>query len=145
MGVLMLEEDGVSVGIGVFDVEKTGGVEYQYLYVPGTEYWAMYLVVHTLRGVFDEREGRYAGTWYSYVTCVAPPTKKMSFRRFFAQIYDWKHLYRCIFSFTAFCRSVTTSATLLIPKCTTWRWTLRCSNYSVAKRCLLYTSPSPRD
>ena len=30
-------------------------------------------------------------------TCVAPPTKKTSFRRFFAQIYDWKHLYLCIF------------------------------------------------
>ena len=30
-------------------------------------------------------------------TCVAPPTKKTSFRRFFAQIYDWKHLCLCIF------------------------------------------------
>ena len=38
------------------------------------------------------------------------------------------------FSCTTFRRSATTSATLLIPKCTTRRWTLRCSNYSVAKR-----------
>ena len=30
-------------------------------------------------------------------TCVAPPTKKVIFRRFFAQIYDWKHLYLHIF------------------------------------------------
>ena len=30
-------------------------------------------------------------------TCVAPPTKKKPFRRFYAQIYDWKHLYLCIF------------------------------------------------
>ena len=43
-----------------------------------------------------------------------------------------------------FRRSATTSATLLIPKCTTGRWTLRCSNYSVAKRqqfsCVLSTA-----
>ena len=97
--MLMLEEDGVSVGIGVFDVEKTGGVEYQYLYVPGTEYWAMYLVVHTLRGVFDEREGRYAGTWYSYVTCVAPPTKKMSFRHFFLHKSMTGSTSTCLFFF----------------------------------------------
>ena len=30
-------------------------------------------------------------------TCVAPPTKKMSFRRFLARISDWKHLYLCSF------------------------------------------------
>ena len=33
------------------------------------------------------------------------------------------------FSCTTFRRSATTSATLLILKCTTRRWTLRCSNY----------------
>ena len=48
------------------------------------------------------------------------------------------------FSCTTFCRSATTSITLLIPKCTTRRWTLRCSNYSVAKRqlfsCALITA-----
>ena len=38
------------------------------------------------------------------------------------------------FSCTTIHRSVTTLATLLIPKCTTRRWTLRCSNFSVAKR-----------
>ena len=38
------------------------------------------------------------------------------------------------FSCTTIRRSVTTSATLLIPKCTTRRWTLRRSNHSVAKR-----------
>ena len=38
------------------------------------------------------------------------------------------------FSCTTFRRSATTSATPLIPKCTTRRWTLRRSNYSVAKR-----------
>ena len=38
------------------------------------------------------------------------------------------------FSCTTFRRCATTSATPLIPKCTTRRWTLRCSNYSVAKR-----------
>ena len=38
------------------------------------------------------------------------------------------------FSCTTFRRSATTLATLLIPKCTTRRWTLRCSNYSVANR-----------
>ena len=26
-------------------------------------------------------------------TCVEPPTKRMSFRRVCAQVYDWKHLY----------------------------------------------------
>ena len=50
------------------------------------------------------------------------------------------------FSCTTFRRSATTSATLLIPKCTTPRWTLRCSNYSVAKRqqfsCALSTAAS---
>ena len=40
----------------------------------------------------------------------------------------------CYFSCTTFRHSTTTSATLLILKCTTRRWTLRCSNYSVAKR-----------
>ena len=67
----------------------------------------------------------------TYRTCVAPPTNKMSFRRFFAQIYDWKHLYLCIFLVR---HPATTSATVLLPKCTTRRWTLRCSNYSVAER-----------
>ena len=38
------------------------------------------------------------------------------------------------FSCTTLRRCATTSATLLIPKCTTRRWTPRCSNYSVAKR-----------
>ena len=38
------------------------------------------------------------------------------------------------FSCTTFRRSATTSATVLTPKCTTRRWTLRCSNDSVAKR-----------
>ena len=38
------------------------------------------------------------------------------------------------FSCTTFRRCATTSATPLIPKCTTRRWTLRCSHYSVAKR-----------
>ena len=38
------------------------------------------------------------------------------------------------FSCTTFRRSATTSATLLIPKCTTRRWNLRCSYYRVAKR-----------
>ena len=28
---------------------------------------------------------------------MAPPTKKVSFHRYFAQIYDWKLLYLCIF------------------------------------------------
>ena len=69
----------------------------------------------------------------TYITCVAPPTKKCHFR-FYAQIYDWKHLYLCIFLVPTFRRSATTSATLLIPKCTTRRWTLGCSNCSVAKR-----------
>ena len=45
-----------------------------------------------------------------------------------------------------FHRSAATSATLLVPKCTTWRWTLRCSNYGVAKRqqfsCALSTATS---
>ena len=30
-------------------------------------------------------------------TCVATPTKQTSFRQHFSQIYDWKHLYLCIF------------------------------------------------
>ena len=52
------------------------------------------------------------------------------------------------FSCTTFRRSATTSDTLLISKCTTRRWTLRCSNYScsVAKRqqfpCALRTATS---
>ena len=50
------------------------------------------------------------------------------------------------FSCTTFRRSATTSATLLIPKCTTRRWSLRCSNYIVAKRqqfsCALSTATS---
>ena len=69
----------------------------------------------------------------AHATCCTSHTK-MIFRRFFAQIYDWKHLYLCIFLGTTFCRSAATSATLLIPKCTTRRWTLGCSNCSVAKR-----------
>ena len=50
------------------------------------------------------------------------------------------------FSCTTFRRFATTSATLLIPKWTTRRWTLRWSNYSVAKRqqfsCALSTATS---
>ena len=50
------------------------------------------------------------------------------------------------FSCTTLRRSATTSATLLIPKCTTRRWTLRYSNHSVAKRqqfsCALSTATS---
>ena len=42
----------------------------------------------------------------------------------FAQIHDWNPLY-LFFSCTTFRRSSTTSATLLIPKCTTRRWNLR--------------------
>ena len=38
------------------------------------------------------------------------------------------------FSCTTFRRSATSSAELLIPKCTTRRWTVRCFNYSLAKR-----------
>ena len=82
--------------------------------------------------------------------------KKTSFRRFFAQIYDapppvlyhpQKNVISSIFCTNlrldsrlpvffscTFRSSATTSTTLLIPKCTTRRWTLRCSNYSVAKR-----------
>ena len=35
----------------------------------------------------------------AHATCVAlhHPQKKTFFCRFFAQIYDWKHLYLCIF------------------------------------------------
>ena len=67
--------------------------------------------------------------------CVAPPTKKkMSFRRFFAQTYDWKHLYLVYFSCTTFRHSATTPATLVIRKCTILRRTLWCSHYGVAKR-----------
>ena len=41
----------------------------------------------------------------------------------------------CVFFYnTTFRRSATTSATRLFPKSTTRRWTLRWSNYSVAKR-----------
>ena len=78
-------------------------------------------------------EGDICGRFLNdHLCCTAH--KKMTFRRFFAQIYDWKHLYLCIFLGTTFCRSAATSATLLIPKCTTRRWTLRCSNYRVANR-----------
>ena len=49
----------------------------------------------------------------------------------------------CVFFYnTTFRRSATTSATLLIPKCTAWRWTLRCSNDSVAKRQHFSCAPS---
>ena len=33
----------------------------------------------------------------SRYTCVAPPTTKTFFCRFFEQAHDWKHLYLCIF------------------------------------------------
>ena len=45
----------------------------------------------------NQRGGGVLFLLLALVTCVAPPTKKMSFRRFFAQIYDWKHLYLFIF------------------------------------------------
>ena len=55
------------------------------------------------------------------------PQKKM-LRRFFEQIYDRKHLYLCIFLvyvYSTFRNSAITSATTLLRRCTTRRWTLR--------------------
>ena len=83
----------------------------------------------------------------SKYTCVAPSTRKIPFRRFFAQIYDWKHLYLCI-SLVRHSVSATSPATLFIRKCATRRWTLRCSHYSVTKRqqfsCALSTAALSR-
>ena len=66
------------------------------------------------------------------LTCVAPPTQKMSFRRFFAQIYDWKHLYLCIFLYDipSLCHnfSYTFDPKMHLPAMN------RCSNHGVAKR-----------
>ena len=69
------------------------------------------------------------------ITCVAPPTKKMSFRRFFCTNLRLEGPLPVYFSCTTFRHrhSATTSATLLILKYTTRGWTRRCSNYSVAK------------
>ena len=67
-----------------------------------------------------------------HLCCTAHKKKR---RRLFAQSYDWKRLfYLSIFSCTTFRHSAITPATLLIRKCTTRRWTLKCSHYSVAKR-----------
>ena len=60
--------------------------------------------------------------------------KKKSFRRFFGTNVRLEAPLPVYFSCTTFRHSATTSATLLIRKCTNRRWTLRCSHYSVAKR-----------
>ena len=65
--------------------------------------------------------------------CLHRP-QKMSFRRFFARINDVKHLYLCIFLVRHSVALPQLQLHFLIPKWTTRRWTLRCSNYSVAKR-----------
>ena len=54
------------------------------------------------------------GQMSTMYTCIAPPTKKMIFRRFFEQIHDWKHLYLCICFCTTSRHSATTPATPLI-------------------------------
>ena len=62
----------------------------------------------------------------AHLCCTAH--KKMSFRRFFAQNLRLEAPLPVSFFCTTFRHSATTSATLLISKCTTRRWTLRCSN-----------------
>ena len=72
--------------------------------------------------------------WYEVLHLCCTAYKKMSFRLFFFTNLRLEAPLPVYFSCTTFRHSATTSATLLIPKCTTRRWTLRCSNYSVAKR-----------
>ena len=85
--------------------------------------------------------------WYACRTYVAPPTKKNVISPIFCTNLRLEAPLPVYFSCTTFRRSATTSATLLIPKCTTRRWTLRCSHYSVVKRqqfsCALSTATLP--
>ena len=80
----------------------------------------------------DNHEMRWArAPRLRHLCCTAH--KIMSFRRFFAQIYDWKHLYLCIF----LVRHSVALPQLQLHFCSQnapRRWPSRCSNYSVAKR-----------
>ena len=97
----------------------------------------------------------------SWVLIIMPPRNRINNRLFSSVLHraqkkrhfaDFLHksttgsTSTVYFSCTTFRRSATTSTALLIPKCTTRRSSLRCSNYSVAKRqqfsCALSTATS---